>query len=121
MCTVTAIPKIREEVLQWRIGLRIAEIVAKLALCEGGAYNWRMQYTLRNIPEMLDSALRERAKASGKSLNEVALEALGRGLGLSQEALRHRDLSDLAGTWRKDPAFDRAIADQHAIDGELWK
>lgn len=80
-----------------------------------------MQYTLRNIPETLDAALRERARASGKSLNEVAVEALGRGLGFTREALRHRELGDLAGTWRNDPAFDRAIVDQHAIDDELWK
>ena len=93
----------------------------ELALREGNAYNSSMQYTLRNIPEALDAALRERSRVSGRSLNEVAVEALGRGLGLSQEALRHRDLKDLAGTWRNDPAFDRAIVDQHAIDDELWK
>jgi plasmid stability protein len=80
-----------------------------------------MQYTLRNIPETLDAALRERARASGKSLNQAAVEALCRGLGFSQEVLRHRDLTNLAGTWKNDPAFDRAIVDQHAIDEELWK
>ena len=93
----------------------------ELALREGNAYNSSMQYTLRNIPEALDAALRERSRVSGRRLNEVAVEALGRGLGLSQEALHHRDLKDLAGTWRNDPAFDRAIVDQHAIDDELWK
>ena len=80
-----------------------------------------MQYTLRNIPENLDAALRERARETGKSLNEVAVEALGRGLGFAEEARRQRNLRDLAGTWRNDPAFDRAIADQHSIDDQLWK
>ena len=75
-----------------------------------------MQYTIRNIPDALDSALRERSKAEGRSLNEVTIRALARGLGFSRELLRHRDLSDLAGTWKEDPDFDRAIADQDVID-----
>ncbi|MEE8584384.1 MAG: hypothetical protein V3T83_05975 [Acidobacteriota bacterium] len=80
-----------------------------------------MQYTVRNIPDALDTELRERARAQKKSLNEVTLETLARGLGLSKEAVRYRDLSDVAGTWKEDPAFDQAIADQDAIDPELWK
>ncbi len=80
-----------------------------------------MQYTLRNIPDALDWALRERAKAENKSLNQVAVEALGRALGLGRQAVRHRDLSELAGRWRKDPDFEQAIADQDQVDEELWK
>lgn len=92
-----------------------------LAFLAGRAYIHGMQYTLRNVPESLDAALRERARTEGKSLNEVAVDALAKGLGFSREVVRQRDLKDLAGTWRKDPAFDRAIADQHTIDEELWK
>jgi hypothetical protein len=40
-------------------------------------------------------------------------------LGLCAE--KQRDLSDLAGTWVEDPAFDEAIADQDRIDPDLWK
>ncbi len=80
-----------------------------------------MQYTLRNVPEALDEALRERARAESKSLNQVAIEALASALGLERRAVRHRDLSDLAGRWREDPEFDRAIADQDRVDDELWK
>jgi len=82
-----------------------------------------MQYTIRNIPEALDVALRERARQERKSLNQVAVEALGSalGLGLGSESVRSRDLEDLAGTWKEDPEFDRAIADQDTIDDELWK
>lgn len=80
-----------------------------------------MQYTIRNIPEALDAALRERAKAENKSLNEYAIEALARSIGFSGDGIRFRDLTDLAGTWQEDPDFDKAIADQHAIDEELWK
>ena len=109
------------KVARHRIPRRIYTRFAGLASFEGNAYNECMQYTLRNIPETLDAALRERARVAGKSLNEVAVEALARGLGFSQERPRLRDLGDLAGTWRNDRAFDRAISDQHAIDDELWK
>jgi hypothetical protein len=80
-----------------------------------------MQYTLRNIPEALDHALRERARSENKSLNQVAIEALADAVGLGEQAVRHRDLKDLAGTWVEDPEFDRAIDDQGRIDDEIWK
>jgi plasmid stability protein len=38
-----------------------------------------MQYTIRGIPERLDTVLRERARAEGKSLNAIALDALAGG------------------------------------------
>jgi hypothetical protein len=80
-----------------------------------------MQYTIRDIPPILDSELRRRAKTEGKSLNSVAIEALVRGAGLGEEPVRYRDLSDIAGTWVDDPEFDRAIADQDRIDEDLWR
>jgi plasmid stability protein len=80
-----------------------------------------MQYTLRNIPDMLDTALRRRARELGKSLNEVALEALLEGAGLGGVRPRRRDLSDVAGTWKEDPEFDRAIAEHDRIDQEKWR
>jgi len=80
-----------------------------------------MQYTLRNVPEVLDEALRRSAREQGKSLNEVAVEALARGAGLGETRSRQRDLRDIAGTWREDPAFDRALAEQDKIDPELWR
>lgn len=85
------------------------------------AYNKRMQYTIRNVPHILDEALRRTARERGKSLNEVAIEALARGTGVTQERSRQRDLSDIAGTWRKDAAFDSALAAQDTIDEEMWK
>jgi len=79
-----------------------------------------MQYTIRNVPDTVDSALRRAAQTQGKSLNEVAIEALARGAGLTGETLRQRDLGDIAGTWHDDPAFDEAIAAQDSIDAEMW-
>jgi len=85
------------------------------------AYNLCMQYTIRNVPDMLDEALRRAARERGKSLNEVAIEALARGAGVTGERCQRRDLSDIAGTWRKDPAFGRALAAQDTVDEEMWR
>jgi hypothetical protein len=92
-----------------------------LAFCAYIAYNECMQYTIRNIPEPLDATLRRKARDQGKSLNEVAIEALALGAGLRDQRCRHRDLGDIAKTWRKDPAFDGALAAQDTIDPELWR
>ena len=85
------------------------------------AYNNCMQYTIRDIPENLDKALRQTARQQGKSLNEVASETLARGAGITGERGLQRDLADIAGSWRKDPAFDSALAAQDAIDEEMWR
>ena len=85
------------------------------------AYNRCMQYTIRNVPDYLDAALRDAAREYGKSLNEVAIEALARGAGLGDQQRRHRDLSGIAGSWKRDPAFDSAIAAQDTVDEEMWR
>ena len=92
-----------------------------LAFCACIAYNSCMQYTIRKVSNTLDTVLRRWAREQGKSLNEVAVEALARGSGISGRPCRLRDLRDIAGTWRNDRAFDRALAAQDAIDEELWR
>lgn len=80
-----------------------------------------MQYTIRNVPGSLDAVLRRKARDQGKSLNDVAIEALARGAGITGEQIRQRDLSDIAGNWREDGAFDNAVSEQDVIDDELWR
>ncbi len=80
-----------------------------------------MQYTLRNIPELIDRILRRRAREQGASLNEVALEALARGAGVAEEAVRQRTLRDLAGAWEEDAPFDDALRAQRLVDEEHWR
>jgi hypothetical protein len=80
-----------------------------------------MQYTIRGIPEAIDAAVRERARVEGKSLNEVAVEALTEGLGFGASEVVRRDLSDVVGTWKKDAAVEAALADQDRVDEDLWK
>lgn len=79
------------------------------------------QYTIRGVPAAVGATLRERARREGKSLNSIAVEALTRGLGLSDGRTVYHDLDDLVGTWVDDPQFDAAIEAMDRVDPELWK
>jgi hypothetical protein len=80
-----------------------------------------MQYTLRNIPARVDEALRRKAREENKSLNEVAIDALMRALGIAGQPVKHRELGDIVGTWQEDPELEHALADQRKIEPELWQ
>ena len=80
-----------------------------------------MQYTIRNVPNILDQALRRTAYEQDRSLNDVAVEALARGAGVSGERIQQRDLRTIAGTWLDDAAFDSALAAQDSIDDRMWR
>lgn len=79
------------------------------------------QYTIRNVSDSVDRELRERARRSGKSLNETTLEAIKQGLGIVGTDPVYDDLDDLVGTWQQDKAFDRAIEDQDTVDSDAWR
>ena len=79
------------------------------------------QYTIRNVPQRVDRILRQRAKETGKSINQIALEALMSGVG---EPLRpNRDLDAVIGSMSVSEAkkMDEEIRLQRTIDPELWK
>ena len=80
----------------------------------------KTQYTIRGVPASVDRALRARARREGRSLNEVAVEALRHSVGEGLEAPSHHDLDDLIGTWEEDPVFDAAIREQDQVDEALW-
>lgn len=80
-----------------------------------------MQYTIRRIPKAVDDAIREKARATRKSLNEAAVDALADGAGVKGVAQRRRDLGDIAGTWKSDKTFDSAVTDQDRIDKSRWR
>lgn len=84
------------------------------------AYTACMQYTIRAIPPGLDAALRRRAKATGLSLNQVAVETLTEGAGTVAAPRRRRNFDDIASSWKDDKGFDAAIAAQDQVD-ELWR
>jgi plasmid stability protein len=78
------------------------------------------QYTLRKVPAEIDEALRRAAHEAGKSLNQMALEILGKALGVAQGPVRQRDLSDVIGTWKEDPETQAALKDLRRIDPADW-
>jgi hypothetical protein len=84
-------------------------------------YTVGMQYTLRKIPRDVDKTLRQKAKKEGRSLNEIALEALTRGVGIDRAAAKNHELDFAIGSWVVDPEFDESVNQQRQIDPELWK
>ena len=76
--------------------------------------------TIRKLPRRLDTALREKAERDGMSMNSVAIEALEKGLGLTNEPVRHHDLDFLAGTWIEDARFNEALDAQRKIEPDMW-
>lgn len=78
------------------------------------------QYTVRNVPDGLDRALREWARRRKISLNSAIVDALKRGVGMEEEQEKS-DLDDLIGTWQEDTEFDQALADQDTIEPDLWR
>jgi hypothetical protein len=80
-----------------------------------------MQYTIRRIPRAVDNAIRERARATRKSLNEAVVDVLADGAGIKGAPRKRRDLGDIAGSWKSDKTVDAALAEQDRIDADLWR
>ncbi len=82
----------------------------------------RIQYTIRSIPPTVDSKLREHAKRTGKSLNEVAVEALKAGAGVSGKPVTYTELDSIFGAGIADcDAFDDAQNWQEALPNPLME
>ena len=83
----------------------------------------KIQYTVRDIPESVDTRLRETAAMENISLNQAALRGLERGLGLSEAPVRYRSLrSLLGGESRPDrKSWDSVLGYLDQVDPEDWK
>jgi hypothetical protein len=90
------------------------------ALLDYCVYMKSMQYTIRQIPSQVDDALRKKARTEGRSLNEIAVEAITMGAGLAETPIAFHDLDSLIGTWKADPEFDEIIRAQDQVDPHLW-
>lgn len=77
-----------------------------------------VQYTIRGVPREVDRELRRRARDQKVSLNQLLIEELRSAAGTPR---KFRSLEGIAGTWKDDPEFDRALEDQRRIDPDLWK
>lgn len=80
-----------------------------------------MSYTISDIPEDLEKALRQKAANEGRTLSEVSLEALRRGVAAGEGTEKRRDLRDIVGSWAADPETDQALADQRGVDPTVWR
>jgi Antitoxin FitA-like, ribbon-helix-helix len=80
-----------------------------------------MQYTIRGIPPKVNNALRARARAAGKSLNEAAITALAEGSGVMGALRKRRSLADIAGTWKTDREIESVLNEQDRVDKAHWK
>ena len=95
--------------------------VTPCCVCACTSYTRCMQYTIRGIPPKVNNALRARARAADKSLNEAAITALAEGTGVTGGDRKRRNLADIAGTWRPARAVDSAFTAQDGVDKDLWR
>jgi hypothetical protein len=70
-------------------------------------YNESMTITIEQLPPAVDRALNEKATREGRTIEEVAAEAIAKGLGVESGKQPVRDLSDIVGTMTDEDA--RAI------------
>ena len=68
-----------------------------------------MQYTIRSVSPKLDQALRARAKQTGQTLNNVALDALAKGSGITTSSETYRSLDWFAGSLADDVSSDGSL------------
>ena len=83
----------------------------------------KIQHTIRDVPESVDSRLREKAKLDEISLNQAALQAMERGLGMADQPIRYRSLRSLL---NKPEDTDRAswteaLTQMDRVNPEDWK
>lgn len=79
-----------------------------------------MQYTVRNITKKVDHELRRKVAQSGRSLNDVLVDALVMASGLGEKKNEYHDLDALIFSWVEDAEFDKVLKAQRKIDPKLW-
>lgn len=80
-----------------------------------------MQYTIRGISPELDRALKERAKATGRSVNQLVLDLFWQLVATQPSSVKRRQLTDLTGSWQEDAEFDAVLAEHEQVDPEMWR
>jgi hypothetical protein len=84
-----------------------------------------MTLKLSNVPDHIERALRERAAAEKKTIDQAAVDAMARGLGVQpqppSEQFKRRDLSDIAGSGGIDDEMEAIFWEHRRIDPEIWK
>jgi hypothetical protein len=68
-----------------------------------------IQYTIRNIPVPVDTALRSVARKKGVSFNSTVVEALEMAVGANGRQTRNTDFDWIIGSGLKDDSFDESM------------
>ncbi len=80
------------------------------------------QVTVRRVDEAWVAKAKSEAAKRKVSMNQVFVEALGRGLGVQGERVRVANLDRYAGDSDFGPGWDEFLEkDLKKTDGELWK
>lgn len=80
-----------------------------------------IQYTIRNIPPVVDQVIRKRSKQTGKSFNQTVVDMLSlQSVGTTQPK-ENNNFDWLFGSMKLDDKFDEAIKDLSQIDKGLWQ
>jgi hypothetical protein len=81
------------------------------------------QFTLRQIPPIVEEKIRELADQQGQSLNKTVIYLLKKALGLEKTKEKYRDVSSISSTWSEEEAntFIKHCEVFEQIDEEMWK
>jgi len=81
------------------------------------------QITVRNLPEGVETRLRQLATKGGHSLNQTVVRLLEQATGVAPATGPKRDVTALAGRWSaaEASAFDAAVGIFEAVDPEVWQ
>lgn len=82
-----------------------------------------IQYTVRDVPPGVDARLREVAALEDVSLNQAALRALTRGLGMDGTPVRQRSLGHLVRAAPKGnlKAWQEALQARDRVNPDDWR
>lgn len=82
-----------------------------------------MSFTIHGIDEDLDNRLSERARRERISKNQLVKRLLARAMGLRTSDRENDEYREFLGRWTPEEldSFDRAQADNEAIDAGDWR
>ncbi|MEK7059174.1 MAG: hypothetical protein AAB971_00215 [Patescibacteria group bacterium] len=81
----------------------------------------KLQYTIRNIPPMVDQAIRKQTEQTGKSFNQTVVDILSlQTLGTTNPKVDN-NFDWLYNKNTLDESFDETIENLSSIDNQLWQ
>jgi plasmid stability protein len=75
-----------------------------------------MTLHIEHVPDDVTQALEARAAEEGRSVADVAIEAMAKGLEQAHARAKKRDLSRFRGKWIEDPETDKALEEFERVE-----